>query len=651
VVSIAGGTENDEIKLTGGNVTSTGSAVAGGDGDDLLELNGSTVAGLILGEGGADRIDWSSGSLLSIDGGDGSDEVTVGAAGFDGSQLLDGGDDVSTADGFFDTLTISGRNFSTSGDSLINWEKLVLDNSSMTLIGGNFLVGDASDSASGLFLINGAHFSAGTSAAIASASLFSTSQVPLSSLFVSSGSVFEGGGGGINAVSGKVTNFGTIDLQDGLAGDAFSVGGDYVGGGQILLDVNTAETLADRMEIGGNVVGGPTRIMISETSGLEGSGLPITVVTVAGQTRAGDFTSDTFTAGAYSYALELEGQDWTLRPTITAGGSFYPTVGVLLSGFSRESIGSYYRRNGSWSQARATGDEQVFAAASVLGEPETSLQGDADFWLRGIGAWIEGEGMLAGGAGDAVSYDRDSRGLQGGVDFVIAETADQLLVAGLFVQYGRISGSARDVASGTSSGSADTTAMGLGGTLSFSAATGYGEIAAGWNDFGIDTVLSDGAYGTTDGQGYAVSIEGGRIVQLSRALTLVPQAQLAWLGNRIDSFEASDGTEVEYDAEHAAEGRIGLGLEAAGGMLAGQPLALTGILNLRQQFGDPALTFISGQPLSLEQSGGSIEAGLGLFWGRDGSPFELYGEGSYREAIRGEGESGWNATGGFRLAF
>ena len=241
--------------------------------------------------------------------------------------------------------------------------------------------------------------------------------------------------------------------------------------------------------------------------------------------------------------------------------------------------------------------------------------------------------------------------LQGGVDVVIAEGADYLLTAGVFAQFGKISGSASDSATGSSAGAADTDAIGLGSAIAIEAEASYGEIAAGWNEYQVDTVLSDGATGETDGQGYFVSIEGGRIVRLSGSLVLVPQAQLGWIGTDIESFEASDGMQVSYDTEHAAEGRIGLGFEADAGIVAGQSLALTGIVNLWQNFDDPALTFIAGQPLSLDQSGGSVEAGLGFAWGKKGSPFELYGEASYREAIRGDGEEVWNATVGAKIAF
>jgi outer membrane autotransporter protein len=639
VLSIAGGTENDEIKLNGGNVTSTGNAVAGGDGDDLLELNGSTVAGAILGEGGNDTINWTLGSLLSINGGNGSDTVIVSASAYDGSQRLDGGDDTLTGDGFIDDLTIAGRTFSTSGDSLSNWEEITLSGGGLTLSDGALRVGDPSDEMTGLFLTGGAHLRSNGPLAL------------IGNLSIGAGSHLEQLSGDMHSISGRLANSGTIDLQDGATGDALLVGGDYSGGGHILLDLDANAALSDRMEIGGSVIGAATRLVVSEVSGLEGSGTPIGVVTVGGQTSAGDFVAENFMAGAYLYSLELDGQEWAFRPTLTSGGSFYPTVGGMLAGFARESVATHYRRSGQWGRARAAGDEQVFGATSVLAAPDTAMAGDVNFWLRGIGAWTEGEGTLSGGAGEQISYDRDSRGLQGGLDFVLAEGADFLLTGGVFAQFGKITGNSKDAVSGSTTGSADTSAIGLGSAIAIEADAFYGEIAAGWNEYGIDTVLSDGASGETDGQGYFVSIEGGRIVRLSGSMALIPQAQLAWIGTDIDSFTDSSGTEIAYESDDIALGRLGVALDVFSGTLGGQPLRFAGIVNYWQQFGETAQALVGGAPLSLEQAGGSIEAGAGFHWGQPNAPLHLHGELTYRETFNGLGEQAWNATIGARLAF
>jgi outer membrane autotransporter protein len=529
---------------------------------------------------------------------------------------------------------------------------MVLDNSTMTLAGGNLAIGQASDAGSGLFLINGAHFSSGANAAIAAAGLLSSGPAALSSLFISSGSTYVGGGGGINTVSGKVSNYGTIDLQDNVAGDVFTVGGDYAGGGQILVDIDASSDLADHLEIAGDVVKGGTAIRYSELSGLEGSGSPIKVIHVVGATSADDFTADSFSLGAYVYSLVLDGQTWQFDPRLTTAGTVYPVLPGLLADFTRQSVGTRLRRSGQWHANNASANEQVFGASSVLSMSDEHAQAvQGGFWLRGLGNWSESEGVLAGGANERISYERNIRGVQGGVDAELGNVGDTLLTAGLTAQFGEIDGSARQVSPESSSGSAQTSAWGFGGTLLAESPLGYGELVGGWNSYALDTSTADDATGNTEGEGYYLSAEGGRVVHLQGGISLVPQAQLAWIGTEIDGFTASDGTVISYESEYAVEGRLGLGLQIAAGSLAGETVTLNGVVNLWQEFGDPAVTFVSGQALDLVQSGGSIETGAGIRWGAADRPLHVFAEAAYRGAIRGDGESGRNATGGFRLAF
>ncbi|MGB5558885.1 MAG: hypothetical protein WBN04_12850, partial [Paracoccaceae bacterium] len=61
-------------------------------------------------------------------GSDGSDTVTV-SAGFDlplFAGTIDGGDDVSAADGLVDTITFESVSGTIDGSRLLNWERVVL---------------------------------------------------------------------------------------------------------------------------------------------------------------------------------------------------------------------------------------------------------------------------------------------------------------------------------------------------------------------------------------------------------------------------------------------------------------------------------------------------------------------------------------------
>ena len=634
VLSLVGGADDDVFNLNSGTVTSTGTALDGGDGDDTINLAGTVLSGAVLGGKGNDELTWSSGSLLSFSGGNGSDTAVVSAAEYDGTQVLDGGDDTGTADSFIDELTINGKTFSTSGSNLTNWETFILSGGGLTLTDGSLAVGLAPGT--GLFLSDGAYLQSGSQLSI------------LGNLSIGPGSRLEQLAGNAHSVSGQLSNAGVIDLQDGAAGDVLAVGGDYVGGGQFLIDIDG--DLADIMTIAGNVTGATE--IVTRLLGDGTTGAPIEVIRVTGTTETGNFTAGNFDLGAYSYSLELDGNVWQFVPTeISEEGTLYPTVGGLLALFARQTVATHFQRSGSWSRARATGEEVGAGGSLVSGDERSS--GNA--WLRGIGQWAEGEGTLTSGpasvADQRISYERDIRGLQGGVDVVVSELGPGLVTAGLFGQVGRLSSDARNETSGSSAGSAEADAWGLGGKLGFDTAHFYAEAVGGWNLYDVATRANAGVTGDTDGHGYFLSLEAGREFPLTPSVSLVPQAQFAWLGTELDDFTDSSGVKVAYGGDDMAVGRVGLALDTLAGHFEDQPLRLTGIFNYWHEFSDGARTFVDGTPLELDQEKGSIEAGAGFHWGTDDAPLHLHGELTYRETVGGDGEQAWHGTIGARIAF
>jgi hypothetical protein len=122
-------TGNDTIELLGGTI----GTVMGDEGNDIITLDGAIVSGTIAGDtipsiynpaplpgSGDDQFIWTSGTMAAFDGGDGSDTADVSASEYDGSQILDGGDDVSVADGWIDTLNLNGLTVNATGANVIN---------------------------------------------------------------------------------------------------------------------------------------------------------------------------------------------------------------------------------------------------------------------------------------------------------------------------------------------------------------------------------------------------------------------------------------------------------------------------------------------------------------------------------------------------
>lgn len=289
--------ENDSIYLMGGSVSGR---TFTGAGDDLLEWRGGTVAGNIY--------------MYT-----GSDTMLVTAATYDGSQVLDGGDDVAVADGWIDRLTFRGLTATAPGANLVNWESLTLDATRLTISDGALTVG--SDSGMGLFLSNGSTLDGLNAFALTG------------NMTIDATSTFEatGGGVGVYSVSGLLANAGTVNMRDGAAGDRLTVGGNYVSnGGRLLIDtyLGADASATDRLVIRGNSVlgSGATSLLVTNTTGggAQTTGDGIRVVQVDGASGSGAFVlGNRVAAGAYEYLLYHNGVganagdgDWYLRSTL-----------------------------------------------------------------------------------------------------------------------------------------------------------------------------------------------------------------------------------------------------------------------------------------------------------------------------------------------
>ena len=130
-------------------------------GNDIITLNTTGSVPSILAGAGNDTFNWISGTMTSFNGEDGSDIAIVTATNYNGTQTLDGGDDVSIADGFIDTITLSGYNpLTVSSTTLANWEKITLDGTTLTSSDNELTT--STDAGYGLFLTNGSLLNAGT---------------------------------------------------------------------------------------------------------------------------------------------------------------------------------------------------------------------------------------------------------------------------------------------------------------------------------------------------------------------------------------------------------------------------------------------------------------------------------------------------------
>lgn len=89
-------------------------------------------------------------------------------------------------------------------------------------------------------------------------------------------------------IDGNLTNSSTINASNALTTDRVIVGGDYIGGGQILADFNGSAMTADQMTIGGDASGITNVVMnrVGPVAFLDGGFLPVVTVEGAGPVDA-----------------------------------------------------------------------------------------------------------------------------------------------------------------------------------------------------------------------------------------------------------------------------------------------------------------------------------------------------------------------------
>ncbi|UFX09087.1 autotransporter outer membrane beta-barrel domain-containing protein [Sinorhizobium meliloti] len=326
----------DAVDETGGNSTATLAGKVTGDvvmglGNDIINLTGGVLDGDVYGDDrlataadGDDSFTWSGGTWLSsFFGGNGSDTATVSAQSYDGTHhYLDGGDDVSTADGWTDRLNLSGVTASANGANIVNWEIVTLDAADVTILDGALEAG--SEPETGLFLTNGSVLNGSDAFALTgNMAIDGTSQ------FIAFG---EDIASGVYSISGNLVNAGTVDMQDGGTGDVLSVGGNYTGAENSTVYIDTYlgddASPTDRITVGGDTAGS-TAISIGNASGPSAQTVAgIRVVDVAGASsgtfvlaNANSEIKETgeaaITRGAYAYALrQVDNDDWFLQSTL-----------------------------------------------------------------------------------------------------------------------------------------------------------------------------------------------------------------------------------------------------------------------------------------------------------------------------------------------
>ncbi|SEL85439.1 Type V secretory pathway, adhesin AidA [Pseudoxanthomonas sp. GM95] len=279
----------------GGNISVSG-------GDDRVAITGGVVRGEVRMSFGNDAFSWDNGGIVYgiVDLADGNDTAALSnltAANLGALPQLDGGSGT-------DALTLDNVDFSGVA-RLTGWETVALNNDSELLMDGTLRLGDAGTGTGALQIdASSTVYAGGMDTAIA----------PFTA------------GALVNVV-----NAGRIDLTNGArVGDAFTITGNYAGNnGTIFLDTVLGDdaSASDRLVLDGGSASGTTGLGIVNAGGTGAATLADGILVVQGvngaTSSATAFALDrTVAAGAFEYFLFKggvsagTGENWYLRSTL-----------------------------------------------------------------------------------------------------------------------------------------------------------------------------------------------------------------------------------------------------------------------------------------------------------------------------------------------
>ncbi|MDB2502336.1 autotransporter outer membrane beta-barrel domain-containing protein, partial [Paracoccaceae bacterium] len=566
------------------NITTSG-AITGGTGYGIrtitaanktsnITLNSgavSSTAGLgIFNNGGNSTTTVNTGASVAgkIVLGDGVDSLNFAGGDFTGVTLFDGGAGTS------DILKFSGSSGSVNSTLFSNWETVEINDGSTIA--------------------------------------FSNSALTAGTLSINTGGTLNAVTGTF-AMTGNLSNAGTIAMADAATGDKVTVSGNFTGGGQIKLDVDTKAKTSDQLAIAGNSSGTSQISFTNLTPGEETGATINDVVTVAGTSSATDF-SGSLVGGIYTYNLTYDAGDFDLIGALNSTSSTYRVTPVILDGFNQ--ITSLHQR---------TNQRQI---ESVSDAPMLSfLQGDfiaqqqPNIWLD-IG-WSRSELQTTSGT-DIKNTNRD---IAVGIDVDLDADANGSWVLGGSVQYGTQSASVSD-ALGT--GSAKTKGNGFGVT-----ATWYGNAGTYVDIQGqvmrLESKISSSAGGLlvedASSRTNAISMEVGHRIVLAQNEALIPQVQLT--RGKVDgaSFTDTGGTVVDLGSNETRTGRVGIAYEYVS-----DDTEFYGIGSILRDFGSASEMEAGNLSLLADTRETWGEIGVGGSYIMD-EQTNLFGEVSYRQAL------------------
>lgn len=628
----------DTYTLTSGTI---GGNVNSGNGDDVVLIDGTAITGILETRGGNDIITlasgsvtgailagdnddtftWSGGTLTSFNAGNGSDNALVTAINFDGSQNLDGGDDISIADGFIDTLTINGVTATINAGNISNWENIIIDGGTLSFANG--LLATGSDAGTGLTLQNGGTLDAA---------------------------------GGF-ALTGNINNGGIITSQNNVVGDIISVSGNYTGnGGQLLIDTVLGDdaSITDLLTINGNTSGATTVTVqnVGGTGAQTNNGIEIIQVTGA---SAGNFilngdyvTSSSKQAvigGAFGYTLEQQADgDWALLSQLRQNGIISPLYqpatpiyeALPINLLTLADLPTLQQRVGNRNWAEATRNQ--------------SSQRPYGGWSRiNIGSRAIDSDRSTTSLNSNTQYGE----IQIGFDIPIHTTENNQVIVGINGSYGSAKS---NVHSRFGNGDISSDSYNIGTTATWYGNKG-GYVDGQFKYSFINTDLHSNKLNrlkNIDANGLSASLEIGKQLNISpkHKLSITPQVQLTYSTVGFDSFTGRYKERVSMKDNDRLKGRLGVTLDQQLSSDSEPSQHIYVIANIIHEFKQTTSVKVSRTKLKNRTDQNFAELGIGGTYNWNKNRYSVYGEIKGETSLEHIGHSkSFAATVGFRMNF
>lgn len=567
---------DDVIRITGsstvgeniyGDYFGDGTNMTGGD--DIITISNAAVSGSIYGEyfaagdtednifSGDDTINLTRAAVGgSVYGMNGSDTVNYYGNGNSVGGVIDGGDDVSKADGFIDVLNIidySGDAF----DNYLNFEEVNLIRT--TLDFGNS---------------------------------FTAPQSITYTIDEDSTLILTGGGSGDYTINASVINNGTMDFADGGISDHLTVTGDFVSNdATYLIDIDFKSKQADYLTVDGEFSGSGTvqvnPLYLASTTA--SSSTEIVLVDAPNDTNSDDTDfvyaqhdryNNNSKLGRFSqspFVWQLKNDDGdlvighvesnsssstsdesTATPTVISELPAY----VSLPTFSREVVMNELdtlhqrlgelRDNRGWVATDASSEHPSMHYNNAIDFDESKLNG----WVRGTLAHFSFD------KGNSFDVDGDYQSLDLGFDKRFNPTDYSTVFLGAF--YGASHGDFNNNGEGEiypsltpANTDIDSWSLGLYATL-FNYSGTYVDLVGEYMDMDADIDAVD--LFSTDGHMIGGSIEVGQSIDLKERWIVEPQGQIKVAYVDWDGFH--DGyNNVDFHDHTYVTGRLGLRTE------------------------------------------------------------------------------------------